>query len=338
MKGIYFNDWAPPHTSPTGIRSSPPFPGFYIPPETDQSLVNLSTTGPNWIAVSFQVWQENISSTQITYEPPRTATESQLQRVIDLAHSLGLRVLLMPLLHLSNDPTHGHIFIATTFTTEQQWQDWFASYRDMIKHYATFAQEVNVDMLFIGNELGGTTHREADWRQVISEVRQRFMGPITYDSLCDGPFPSGEYLRIKWWDAVDYIGVGGYFSLTNDNNPTVAELKEAWMSKGYIAALESLTKKFNKPLIISEIGYQSKDGTNRRPAGYKEDGPLDLQEQADCYQAAMEVFLELPWIKGIFWFQWFANPRISPGGPNDKEYTPYGKPAEEVLRKFYLSQ
>src|SRR4030042_6749988 len=97
-------------------------------------------------------------------------------------------------------------------------------------------------MLCIGVELGGITHREADWRRIIQEVRQRFKGTITYSSLCSaGGFPHGEEKRITWWDAVDYIGVDVYYELTDKNDPTVEELKAAWTQRGYIALLESLS-------------------------------------------------------------------------------------------------
>ena len=343
MKGIYFNDWAPfdPSQLPPGAPPGAPLPPLkrlYTPPQADQSLKNLAVTGANWIALSVRVGQETISSTKISRSENATATDSELRHVIDLAHSLGMRVLLMPLLHLSNDPTHGHIYIASTFNSEAQWQEWFASYREFINSYATFAQEAGVDMFFIGNELGATTHREADWRRVIQEVRQRFKGPITYDSLMKASygFPHGEDERIKWWDAVDYIGVGAYYELTNKNNPTVAELKEAWIKKGYIADLEKLSKKFDKPIIISEIGYQSADGTNTQPANFRKfaQAPVDLQEQADCYQAAFEVLWGKPWLKGMFWFQYFANPVLGEAGTSEQ---PYGKPSEEVLKKFYLA-
>ncbi|OGO32724.1 MAG: hypothetical protein A2Z29_07885 [Chloroflexi bacterium RBG_16_56_11] len=346
MKGIYFNDWKPPANPPPPppgavAKTSPPFRGLYAAPETDQSLKNLAATGANWIALSFGVFQENISSTKINYESP-SATDAELKRVFDLAHSLGLRVLLMPQLFLSDDPSHWQGHIGTVFTSEKQWQEWFASYREFINYYAAFAQATGVDMLFIGNELGGVTHREADWRRIIQEVRQRFKGLITYDSLMTATwgFPHGEEQRIKWWDAVDYIGVGGYYELTNKNDPTVAELKDAWIKKGYVAQLENLSKKFNRPVIISEIGYLSTDGTNKVPADFKalRQAPIDLQEQADCYQAVFETLWGKPWLKGIFWWQWFANRPFGHGGPYDPTETPYGKPAEEVLKKYYLPQ
>ena len=61
---------------------------------------------------------------------------------------------------------------------------------------------------------------------------------------------------------------------------------------------------------------------------------MDLQEQADAYQAALEVLWGRPWLAGIFWWQWPAIPNSS--GPGNTDFTPSGKPAEHVLRSFYL--
>ncbi|OGO24381.1 MAG: hypothetical protein A2Z28_02760 [Chloroflexi bacterium RBG_16_51_9] len=132
---------------------------------------------------------------------------------------------------------------------------------------------------------------------------------------------------------MDYVAVDVWYSLTDKNDPTVAELKEAWINRGYVADLENISRQFNRPFIISEIGYQSADGTNTQPGNFPKflQAPVDLQEQADCYQAAFEVLWGKPWLKGIFWWQWNA---ISTKWLED----PQGKPAEEVLKKFYLSQ
>ncbi|MBI2836305.1 MAG: hypothetical protein HYX85_01240 [Chloroflexi bacterium] len=360
MKGFSFADWlnfdesrpklgfdippAPPGPAP-GPPPPPPSRLPYPPSEADPSLKNLAATGTNWISLVVNVGQENISSTTIFRNRPRTATNDELLHVVNLAHSLGMRVMLMPTIGLSNDPDHWPGLIGTAFISEEQWQEWFASYREFINYYAAFSQEAGVDMLSIGHELGGTTHREDDWRRIAQEVRQRFKGPITYASLSSAAsinreisrFPWGDEIRITWWDAVDYIGVDAWYMLTNKNDPTVEELKAAWTERDWVARLESLSGRFNKPIIFTEFGYESKDGTNKQPANYKIVAPIDLQEQADCYQAALEVLWGKPWLKGIFWWQWFANTTIWPGGPNDKGMTPYGKPAEEVLKKFYIS-
>jgi len=329
QKGMTFADW----------RSfDAPRPGLYLPAYTDQSLKDLAATGADWISLVVGCGQETLASTTILCRPPRTATDSELRRVVDLAHTLGLRVMLKPQLDFSNEPDvtrfRGHI--GTAFADEAQWRAWFASYRQFIGHYAGFSQEAGVDMLCIGVELGGTTHREEDWRQVVDEVRASFKGPITYAALSStgAAFPHGEGKRITWWGALDFIGIDAYYPLANRNDPTVADLKSAWATRGYLTLLEDLSRRLGKRILLTEFGYRSIDGAARAPGAYQTTGPVDLQEQADAYQAALEVLWGRPWLAGIFWWQWPAIPNSS--GPSNTDFTPAGKPAEHVLRSFYL--
>jgi len=313
-----------------------PSTGLYDPYFTNLSLKNLAVTGANWIALIVRGGQETIASTDIFCKPPATATDAELHGVIDLAHSMGMRVMLKPHVHLSQDPTHSHTQIGTAFPTEVQWQAWFASYRQFIIHYATLAQDAGADMFCIGQEMASTVQREADWRRIAQEVRQVYKGSIIYEATVAANLSLSEELRITWWDAVDYIGVLGYFPLTQSNNPTVEDLKLAWVGRGYLSRLESLSQKFQKPIVISEIGYLSADGTNTDPPNFQKfaQAPLDLQEQADCYEAVFEVLWGKPWLAGIFWWQWLVN--TTAGGINDKNETPQGKPAEQILKRFYL--
>jgi hypothetical protein len=326
-KGIWFNDWGFAFDRPR-----PPLYGeLYNPSQADPSLKYLATTGANWISLIVTLYQEKLSSTSITANQYRTASDDSIRHVVDLAHSLGIRVALAPGIFLSDDPNQNWTQIGTLFDTETQWQQWFASYQENIIHYASFAQEAGVDCFYIGSELPGTTHREDDWRRIIAAVRERFKGSVSYDSVYWG-VPVAEFERIPWWDSLDYIATDFWHPLTHKTNPTLAELKQGWLDSGWINALEAVSKKFNKPTILSEIGYNNFDGVNTDPAGIRIKGASpDLQEQAACYQAALEVLLDRPWLKGIFWWQWDA---ISIQWPTD----PHGKPAEEVLRKYYSSR
>ncbi len=119
-----------------------------------------------------------------------------------------------------------------------------------------------MDLLSIGAELVGTSDRERDWRVVIAGVRAVFHGPITYAANW-----GGEETRMRWWDAVDYIGVNAYYPLTKTTNPTVDELKDAWITKSYVGTLERLARTFNTQLILTEIGYR--DGAVGAPWDFR---------------------------------------------------------------------
>ena len=328
MKGIWFNDqpWALDKPRP------PMYGPMYFPPQTDPSLKSLATTGANWIAVVVHLFQETITSTNITRHQYGTAPDIALRQVIELAHSLGIRVALVPGIDFSSGLNQNWTLIGMYYN-EPQWQEWFASYREHINHYASLSQDAGADMFYVGSELTGTTHRENDWRRIVKEVRERYKGPISYDSLGGlADLPNHEVERIQWWDAVDFIAADFWRPLTYKNDPTVEELKKAWINTGYLRTLEALSIQFKKPVILSEIGYDSHDGTNRDPGGKSIKAmPEDLQEQADCYRAALEVMWGKPWLKGIFWWQWNA---ISTPWSGD----PHGKPAEDVLREFYLTK
>ncbi len=93
-------------------------------------------------------------------------------------------------------------------------------------------------------------------------------------------------------DAVDYIGVNAYYPLTKKTNPTVDELKDAWITKSYVGTLERLARTFNTQLILTEVGYRSIDGAVGAPWDFETAGAVNVQEQANAYQTALETFWE----------------------------------------------
>lgn len=327
QKGIAFGAWRAGHYSALGA---------------ELSLENLLPTGANWIQLVVVGIQSSRSSTTIDRASERTNTDADLAYAIQMAHSRSLRVMLKPIVNFPEDTSLGHIQIGTTFNSEEQWRAWFQAYEEFIGHYAELSERNGVEVLVVGQELVGTTHRRDDWLRIIRSVRQRYHGHLTYGSLLYGPYgqanPPSDVTKIEWWDALDYIGVQVWPGLTTRNDPTVQELKRAWMETGLAAQFEEVSRRFSKPVIFTEIGYRSLDGTNKAPGLWREKGTIDLQEQADAYQAVFEVFWGKPWWAGIYWWQWHVVPDFpagTAGGPNDDGTSPYEKPAEEVLRRYY---
>jgi hypothetical protein len=305
--------------------------GQYSTLEADQSFANLAATGANWVAIIVTGYQETYTSTVITRDLPKTPTDEDLTHAIAKAHDLGLRVMLKPHVDLSDDSTHWRGDIGVAFADEAQWQAWFVSYGEFIDHYAALAQDNKVEQFCVGTELVATSSREENWREVLEGVRQHFEGSITYASN-----HGGEEQSITWWDAVDYIGVDAYYALSDKNDPTVDELKAAWVQRGYVDVLTGLSKKHNRPVLLTEIGYRSADGTTMAPWEWQNEPAVDLQEQADAYQAALEVLRDQPWLAGIYWWNWDTDP--NKGGKTDTDFTPHLKPAEEVLKTYYLQE
>ncbi|HUU38043.1 MAG TPA: hypothetical protein VMW46_07565, partial [Candidatus Desulfaltia sp.] len=308
-----------------GISYACWWPGLYSLPDSDISLSQLAETGAGWISLIVTCYQENLGSTQI-FAGESTPTDDDLIYVLGRAHTLGLKVMLKPHLDLWNDPSHWRGEIGQSFTGETEWAEWFASYRAFIEHYADLATAYGADQFCVGCELENTTHREADWRAVVAGVRARYPGPLIYAGN-----HSGEEVRMGWWDAVDIIGVDAYYPLSNTTDPSLEELKAAWHP--HIQELSALAAKWQKPLILTEIGYRSLDGASMHPWDWQIQGKVDLKEQEDCYRAAFESVYDEPWFAGIFWWSWSPDP--FEGGPDDTGYSPHGKPAEDILRAWF---
>ena len=299
-------------------------------PRPAEAMTNLADTGAGWVGIVITWYQSRIASTEI--RPMRdTPPDDDLVSMIRLAHELGLQVMLKPHIDLVRKWWNRPL-IGSAFGEDQSlWDAWFVSYRTFIFHYAEIAEAEGVEQLAVGTELVGTSGQVERWREVVAGVRERFSGTLTYASLIDG-----EEMAIRWWDAVDLIGIDVYWPLTDEDDPTLEELEAAWVPRvEQMAALSTAWD--NKPILFTETGYRSLDGGNQNLwAPWMLDRPIDLQEQADCYRAAFESVWDEPWFAGMYWWDWSANTDV--GGPEDGGFTPFGKPAEDVLRAWYGGQ
>lgn len=212
---------------------------------------------------------------------------------------------------------------------------WFQSYTQFILHYAQIAQEEGVELYCMGTEfktISGAANRDR-WVAVINAINGVYGGPLTY--AANATFPADEFTSVSFWDQIDIIGLDGYFTLTDQNNPTLAQLISAWTSNRFgeniVAAVQNFASSRQKPVIFTEIGYKSTDGTNREPWNFGLSGAVDTAEQRDCYEAAFTVWSQQSsWMRGFFWWAW----PVPPPAANDGDYNPRSKPAETVLRAW----
>lgn len=313
----------------------------YNSSDFDVSITNLANLKANWVTFTVFWFMEHYNDTEIH---PRTdlytASNSSLVHAIQKAHELNMKVALKPMVDVLDGKWRGDI-------EPYNWTLWFENYRKFISFYADFAQNYSVELFIVGTEFRSSQTYETEWRQVINNVRIHFDGNLTYAANWDS-FSNYSVLpkfAVKFWDALDYIGVDAYFPLTNSFNPTVQQLENAWSNSGsgwwgsgrnWTNQLYSTYNSTSKKIIFTEIGYCSQNGTNTQPWNYNVSLTKDLQEQADCYQAALEVFKNATWFEGWFWWGWETDPNAGkPGTPDEKKYTPQNKPAQEVLRQYY---
>jgi hypothetical protein len=303
------------------------------PPVDDSNFHELTETGVDWISQTPFGWQKNphdphfaLATSGHVYWGERDVGLRQTSRI---AHRHGIRTMLKPHIWLM-DRGEGFWSGAIAMKSEEDWQSWFESYERFILHYARLAQEEGDHALCIGTELEGTTHRQEDWRRIISAVREVYDGQLTYAANW-----SGEFERIAFWDALDYIGVQAYFPLSENPEPTVEELEQAWSP--FRDRLEALSRRTGKRIVFTEVGYRSAKGAAEEPWLWRSSGAAEHNTQARCYEAAFLALWREPWFMGTFWWKWFPHWEES-RSPGDRSFTPQGKPAVAVMARWYGSE
>jgi len=308
QKGLSYSAW-----------SSDAFSGS----DSDESLRLLTETNTEWIALCFSWFQSSTTSHDIHLGSSSPTTES-VKHAITMAHSLGLKVILKPMVEAEEREED---YSYPVWRGEIRPSDeWFESYSSFINFFAGFAEQNGIELFCVGCEYTATSGETEQWENVIQGVRQRYSGPITYAADWT------NFQDIEWWDSVDYVGIDAYFPLALfNNNPTFEELKTIW--NNHADEIEAWQATVNKPVIFTEIGYRSGDGTSNAPSNYWTDMAVDLQEQRDCYEAAFQALWNRSWFYGFYWWTWTTKP--AEGGVDDSGHSPQNKPAQDVLTDWY---
>ncbi|MGA3373934.1 MAG: hypothetical protein ABSC48_19500 [Terracidiphilus sp.] len=302
-------------------------------PQGPDGTAAMAAYGVNYATVLATQYQQTYTSTSIAPSSTQTPTDAAVVAAITNLQNAGIKVALKPQVDSYDGYWRGQ-FEPTDPTA------WFSSYQTFIVHYATIAQAQSADLFVIGCEfatLSGSAY-QSNWETIISAVRAVYSGPITYAANATGA--GDEFTRVSFWDKLDLIGVDGYFPLTNQADPTLTQLENAWTiaadnKNGFapVTALHNLQLAYpSLPLIFTEIGYTSTAGTNEAPYNYTPTAAYDPTEQASCFEAFFQVFSqESSWVKGVFWWGW----SVSPPGTDDTGYSPQNKPAADVLAQWY---
>ncbi|MFC4102002.1 glycoside hydrolase family 113 [Paenibacillus xanthanilyticus] len=295
----------------TGVR------GTWAAPEAERSMTLMAERlGVNWTAISFGALQDHPQATEIKFEEEPTVTDDEVRGAIRQAKSLGLKVVLKPVVNCRNGTWRAHInFFDIDVPCEPKWSDWFASYTRFMLHYARIAEEMGADMLCIGCEMVQTDRREREWRQLIADVREVYSGPITYN--CD----KYQENQVAWWDAVDIISSSGYYPIDD------------WEAQ--LDRIEPTVRKFGKPFFFMEAGCPSREGSPYVPNDWGLEGAPSEQAQADWYAAAFAACDARPWVQGFMLWDWPPKLYAPEDAAGNDDYCMYAKKAEPIVRDYY---
>lgn len=287
--------------------------------EAYQSLDSLiERTGVNFITLVPNGIQETPQSENIDYHTKATMSDEELINMVNYIHSKGLRVALKPTANCKNGTWRAHIsFFDKDVPCEPKWSNWFASYTDFQLHYARIAQQTGCEMFIAGCEMVMSEHREEEWRKLIADIKSVYSGLVSYNT------DKYQEDNVTWWDCVDVISSSGYYPI-NDWN-------------GQLDRIEKVVKKFNKPFFFAEAGCMSVEGSANVPNDWRIKGEVNLGQQADWYSTLFETAGKRDFVQGFCFWSWAWKQYSLKAALKDGGYDIYGKPAEEVVRKFYQS-
>ncbi|HET9176773.1 MAG TPA: hypothetical protein VFQ24_00265 [Terriglobia bacterium] len=295
-----------------GVSLSAEFPNPYASQGARNMLRTLHADGVDAVALVPYGGMQLGSPEVRGFGQHSWESDEGLSELSRLAHAIGMKVMLKPGIWIRG----GHFGGDIDFASQADREKWFDSYGRFIERYAKVAADIHADLFCVGGEFVRMSPYEAEWRRLIANVRRIYPGPVTYAANF-----GEEFEGLKFWDALDYIGLQEYYALPNDLSTGVL-----------LERVEAVEKRFNKPVIFTEVGFPSAPGANRRPWTDGKSGEADLQLQARCYRAIFQAFYNKPWFEGMYWWKVGTN---GFGGPADASLTPWGKPAMDVVGKWY---
>jgi glycosyl hydrolase family 113 len=293
-----------------GVNFTAEWPEIYGSDGALHMLARLSAYGINAIAlVPFGFTRRG--STEVRFGGG-WESDSGVEQVAAFAHSLDMKVMLKPQIWVRPGYT-GDV----EFDSDGKRRTWFSEYQRFLEHYAGLAKRIHADLFCVGVEFARLTKHEAEWRRLIGRARELYPGPLVYAANAGEEFES-----IRFWDALDYIGLDNYYSLPDDLNASLIAKK-----------VETIHNQYQRPVIFTEVGFASLEDPHRQPW---DETPrrLSSEQQARCYEAVFQAFYRKPWFQGMYWWKVGSN---GYGGPEDGTHTPWGKPAMEVVSRWYRS-
>jgi len=338
------------HTSsPTGFIKGhswgwPGVRGDYSGPNAVDSMKKLAETNANWVCISFagEMMKSNEPNIFWADDDPCMATDAEIRRAIDLARQNNMKIILKPVVNVRDGTWRGFIDfrMPDNKSDANAWDKWFADFDKFLLHYAKIAQETKCEMFCLGCEMSTTEKFMNNWRSVVADVRKVYTGAITYNAN------HGNEEKVRWWDAVDVIGMSGYYPVGADmnkpnddpckvpNDSSVEGMKKRWTP--IKQKLKYVSKQANRPVFFIEIGVCSAKGNTSIPWQHPDKNAVyDADEQARFYQAVLEAFWYEPWFFGFAWWDWPANLYSLEDAKTDTGFCIYGKPAEKVVKEWY---
>jgi hypothetical protein len=240
----------------------------------------------------------------------------------------------------------------------------FASYKAMTLQYAQVGVANGATSLCIGTEIDGLAGPayKSYWDDIISTLRTSYPTlKLVYAADWDNdqspwqyggsglPAGTGNFAtQISFASELDYFGIDAYPAISDAANPTLAQLIAGWTqtptdteslgvtgNQSLIAYFERVAAAVGKPLVFTELGYESASDAASSPAG-SATNTYDPGLQSLLYQAFFQAWQQAgnASLTGVYFWNW--DPNAAEVGPtNGANFSPQGLPAQTVVTSAF---
>jgi hypothetical protein len=292
-----------------------------------EELDRIAATGATCVSLQAIYRMDTGHSNEIRRHPTSSPTEDSLRRTFRQAKVRGLRMMFFPTINMRDEADNADWWRGNI--KPDDWDLWWRNYTAFNVRLAALAQEGGVEWYSLGTEMASTHPFPDQWRRLAAEVRTVFKGKLVYSVNFD------SHDSFTFGDCLDVIGMNTYDPIAKyDEYPSPDQIRDAWWWIVYKA--RTLTARFDRPVMITEVGYPSVAHAHVGPWDFRTDKPLDLALQDLLLKGAFGVLRN--WTDGdaVFYYLYGENLNVKPvGGPTDRTYAVWGKPAEATLRRYF---
>ena len=292
-----------------------------------EELDRIQGTGATCVSLQAIYRMETGTSNEIHRHPTSSPTEASLRRTFREARADQLRIMFFPTINLRDEATNANWWRGNIEPSD--WALWWRNYTAFNVNLARIAQEEGVEWFSVGTEMASTHRFPGRWRQLVAEVRKVYHGKITYSVNFD------SHDSFTFGDCLDVIGMNTYDPIAkHEEYPSPDQVRDAWW--WIVNKARTLQVRFNRPVMITEVGYPSVAHAHVGPWDFRTDKPKDLQLQNLLLGGALDVLRNWSDGEAVFYYLYGENLNRKPvGGPEDRTYAVWGKPAEATLSAYF---
>jgi hypothetical protein len=314
-----------------------------------QAVQGVQALGANWLIYTPGWTYSGSSPVVFAADPANEPFWLDSTIMISQARAANMNVALFPVPRFSMPANE---FWSAAPKDSAWWQNWFEHYRAFAVHYADLAAQTGAQALVLGGDWlapalpggvladGSTASVPADaglrWQAILGEVRQHFTGKVWWAmQYAVGSDPSS----LGFLSTADGIYLLWNAPLALEEGASKADLEN---EAGQLLDTDvaPLSSAIGKPVMLA-LAYPSAQGVRTgcfgaagqcldweslSQPGNPADVALDLEGQADVYEAMLNAVNSRPFISGII-SRGFYPPTLL----QDKSASVHGKPAADLL-------